>query len=255
MDMYIYLFISGLFFLPWMCIYGLKKSLRKKMLKTSVIAGFAGFVAEYWYFKDYWQPSTLMGRSVISIEDFLFGFTITGIGVAVYEFAFSVKTALVYKSRKKQLGLFFLFGVFFMMVFNIVLGINSIVVSCAAFILFTAAMISIRPDLLRQSLLSGLFTLMVVVPVYALLFNIVSPHYWDDHWLLAKTGMGVTLLGNIPATELVWYFSWGCFAGTAHSFASGRARVTIPVKNNTAVQPVTALATEPGAISRPETAE
>jgi len=232
MDTYTYLLIPALFFIPWLCIYGFKKNVRKKMLKTSIMAGFAGFIAEYWYFKDYWQPETLFGNSVISIEDFLFGFTITGIAVSIYEAAFDVKTMPVYKSRKKLFGYFFLAGVLCMMVFNILLGVNSIVVSCAAFVIFTVLMTAIRPDLLRQSLLSGVLTLVVVIPVYALLFNVVSPYYWDEHWLLAKTRLGVTILGNIPVTELVWYFSWGCFCGSAHSFASGRAKVAVVVNGN-----------------------
>jgi len=225
MDTYTYLFISLLLFLPWLIMYALRKGLRKKMLKVSVMGGLAGFVAEYWYFKDYWHPPTLMGQSVISIEDFLFGFTIMGIAVSVYEFAFSVTKEQVYKKRKKMFGHMFITGVLCLMIFNIILGINSIIVSCAVFVAFTIFILFLRPDLLVQAITSGVLTVLVVLPVYALLFNVVNPSYWDSYWFLARTKLGLTVLGNIPVTELSWYFTLGSFVGAAHSFASGRAQV------------------------------
>ena len=206
-------------------MYGLRKSLRKKMLKVSIMGGLGGFVAEYWYFKDYWHPPTLMGQSIVSIEDFLFGFTIMGIAVSVYEFAFSVTKEQVYKKRKKLFGRMFLVGVISLMLFNIVFGINSIIVSCAVFVAFTIFILILRPDLLLQAITSGVLTVLVVLPVYALLFNVVNPSYWDSYWFLARTKLGVTVLGNIPVTELSWYFTLGSFVGAAHSFASGRGRV------------------------------
>ena len=202
------------------------------MLKVSFIGGFAGFVAEYWYFKDYWQPPTLMGKSVISIEDFLFGFTIMGIAVSIYEFLFSVKVSPVYRNRKKMFGRMFLIGIICMMLFNIQLGINSIIVSSIVFVLYTVFMLVKRPDLRVQAIASGLFTLAVVIPIYALLFNVINTTYWDSYWMLARTHLGVTVFGNIPVTELLWYFTFGCFAGIAHSFASGRAEVKIGAEIN-----------------------
>ena len=229
MDTCTYLLITLLLMLPWLLLYNTKKGVRKKMLKASVMGGLSGFIAEYWYFNDYWQPPTLLGQSVISIEDFLFGFTITGISVSIYECTFAVKMVHSFANQRKLFGLLFLTGITFMMVFNVMLGINSIIVSCLAFIFFTIIMITIRFDLLKQAVLSGILTLLIVIPVYTLLFDVINPGYWDAHWLLAKTQLGITVLGNIPVTELVWYFSWGCFAGTAHSFASGKASIQTAV--------------------------
>lgn len=225
MDTYTYLLISLLLFVPWLTIYSYGKGLRKKMLKVSIMGGLAGFIAEYWYFKDYWHPPTLMGQSIISIEDFLFGFTIMGIAVSVYEFVFSIKKQSVYKNRRKLFGRMFLVGVLSLMLFNIVLGINSIIVSCAVFAAFTIFILFLRPDLLLQAVTSGVLTVAIVLPVYALLFNVINPAYWDSYWFLARTKLGVTVLGNIPVTELSWYFTLGSFAGAAHSFASGRGQV------------------------------
>jgi len=226
LDTITYLLIPALLFIPWGIIYFLKKDIRKKMLKTSVIGGLAGFIAEYWYFKDYWHPPTVLGQTTICPEDFLFGFTVTGLAVALYEFVFTKSVAKSAKKRKKFFSRLFLSGIAAMMVFSIVLHVNSIVVSCCCFLVFTAVMVYKRPDLLTQALLSGLLLLCIVLPVYAILFDLINPVYWDKYWLLSKTRLGVTILGHIPVTELCWYFSWGCMAGISHNFASGNVSVS-----------------------------
>jgi hypothetical protein len=239
MDTVTYLLIGLLLILPWAAIYAARPALRKKMLKTSLMGGLAGFIAEYWYFKDYWHPPTLLGQTVVSIEDFIFGFSVTGLSAVVYEAFFGVKLQPGAKPRKKVFALLFLAGIVTMIVFTQWLGANSIVVSCIAFLAFTAIMAGLRPDLALRGLLSGLLMLLVVLPVYLLLFDLLNTDYWDQYWLLAKTRLGITVLGHIPVTELCWYFSWGCMAGVSHSFASGTIRVkkahTVPASANSGV--------------------
>lgn len=225
MDTITYFLIGALLLLPWVVIYFFKPSLRKKMLKTSIMGGLAGFIAEYWYFKDYWHPPTLLGQTVVSFEDFLFGFTITGLSVTVHQVFYTVATERKEKSRKKMFGIMFLCGVAIMMVLNVLLKYNSIIVSCLCFMCFTLLMMYIRPDLMGQAFLSGLLMLLVILPVYLLLFDLLNTRYWDKYWLLARTPLGIRILGHIPVTELIWYFTWGCFAGIAHSFATGSIRV------------------------------
>ncbi|WP_116786850.1 lycopene cyclase domain-containing protein [Flavobacterium psychrotrophum] len=225
MDTITYLLITLLLLLPWLAIYIYKERLRKKMLKTSFMGGLAGFIAEYWYFKDYWHPPTIMGKSVISFEDFIFGFTITGISVTIYETAFVSAFGKCKKNRKKLFGIMFLCGVAAMIIFNQLLGANSIIVSCTVFMILATVMITLRPDLFRMAILSGLLMIAVVLPVYTLLFDLLNTDYWDDYWLLAHTPLGITVLGNIPLSELCWYFSWGSFAGIAHHFASGNVQI------------------------------
>jgi hypothetical protein len=225
MDTITYFLIGALLLLPWAVIYFFKPALRKKMLKTSIMGGLAGFIAEYWYFKDYWHPPTLLGQTVVSFEDFLFGFTITGLSVTIYQVFFPVTTERTEKNRKKLFGIMFLCGVAAMMILNVLLKYNSIIVSCICFVCFTLLMMYIRPDLMGQAFFSGLLTLLVILPVYLLLFDLLNTGYWDKYWLLARTPLGLRVLGHIPVTELSWYFTWGCFAGTAHSFASGYVKV------------------------------
>ena len=226
MDKYAYLLISAFLFLPWVIIFLSRTDLREKIIKASFLGGLAGLIANFWYFKDYWQPPSLLGHSVISIEDFLFGFVITGVAVAIYDITFTARNIQQEKSRKGFFGILFLLGTISLLIFNNWLGFNSIFVSSFAFIIFSVVIVLIRKDLLMPSIVSGILTVLIITPIYAIIFNWVSPEYWASYWLLAETKFGVTVLGNIPATELLWYFSWGCLAGIGYDFASGTKKVT-----------------------------
>jgi len=195
-------------------------------MKASIVGGFTGLIAEFWYFKDYWQPPLLLGQSVVSFEDFLFGFLITGIAISIYNTIFTAKSIQQEKNRKLFFGFLFLFGIACLLVFNNWIGFNSIFVSSLAFIIFSAVMVFMRNDLLIPSVMSGVLVLIIIIPIYAIIFNVISPDFWDTYWLLADTKFGITVLGNIPVTELLWYFSWGCLAGIGYDFAYGYKKVT-----------------------------
>jgi len=226
MDKYSYLLISVFLLLFWITIFLFKKELRAKIMRASIVGGFAGLIAEFWYFKDYWRPPLLLGQSVVSFEDFLFGFLITGIAVSIYDTIFTVKNIQQEKDRKLFFGFLFLLGVACLFIFNNWLGFNSILVSSLAFIIFSAVMIFIRNDLWIPSIMSGVLVVVIIIPIYAIIFNVISPDYWNTYWLLADTRFGITVLCNIPATELLWYFSWGCLAGIGYDFVSGNKKVT-----------------------------
>lgn len=227
MDRYTYLFISLFLFIPWFIIIFKRPDLRRKVIKTSLIGGVAGLIANFWYFRDYWRPPSLFGNTVISIEDFLFGFLITGIAASIYDTVFNKKYVKKYKKRKKFFGNLFLIGVIILFIFNNWLGINSIFVSSFAFLGFSIIIVSIRKDLIIPSIVSGLLVTLIIIPIYIILFNYISPTYWDKYWLLANTSFGIEVLGNIPVTELIWYFTWGCFAGISYDFVSGSEKVKI----------------------------
>ena len=224
---YGYLFLGIFLFLIWTLFYALRKDLRRKLIKVSLFGGLAGFIAEYWYFKDYWHPYSIIGRKIISPEDFIFGFTITGISVVVCDIFFKTKDEEYVSNNKKTFGNMFLIGVGSLFLFNIFLGFNSIFVSSITFIILTLYMLSKRTDLLKEAFFSGLFVLIILFAVYHILFNLIFLDFWDKCWLLANTKYGITIYGNIPLTEMIWYFTWGSFSGVAYNFASGKKKIPI----------------------------
>lgn len=227
MDKYIYLLLSLSLLFFWFIIFAARKDLRGRIIKASTVGGFAGVIAEFWYFKDYWQPPSLLGNTTISIEDFLFGFAVTGIAVSVYDVVFRRSNTREFKRGIKLFLLLFLIGVVSLLVFSNWLKINSVFVSSFAFIFFSIVMMILRKDLVIPSFMSGILMVVMITPIYLMLYDWLSPDYWDKYWLLQNTSFGITVLGNIPITEIIWYFSWGCLAGAAYNFVSGEKKIAL----------------------------
>lgn len=224
MEKYTYLLLSLSLLSVWLVVFSfLANELRKILIKISIIGGLAGGISELWYFNDYWHPPSLFSNTKISLEDFLFGFAFTGIAATLYKITFrnrkeSKKTV---KGHQKLFFVLFITGLFSLLLFNNLLKINSIFVSSFAFLAFSSIMVFVRKDLIVQSIMSGILSLLIAIPIYILLFNWISPTFWDKYWLLANTTFGIKVIGNIPVTELLWYFSWGCLAGIACDFYYG----------------------------------
>lgn len=228
MDRYAY-FLLGLFLLtPLIGILLARKDLTGKAIKLGLLGGLAGLLAEVFYFRDYWHPPTLFGNAVISIEDFIFGFAITALSFAAYLWAFNADfRERVHPSRSRLYLLFFIGGFFTMLFFNLYLGINSIFVSSVVFLFLTVIILFMRSDLVKVGVYSAGMVSIFIVAIYLVLFNIISPQFWVNYWALADTKWGVTILGNVPLTEMLWYGSWIIFASISYPFVSGK---TVAVK-------------------------
>lgn len=220
MEQYIYLFLGLFLSVLWVIIYSVKKDLRRKMLKSSIIGGFSGFIAEYWYLRDYWRPPTVLGNAVISIEDFLVGFVIIGVSMSIYNFVFRKNEVEVTAPRKATFYILFAIG-FVAMVALPPLGLNSMLVSPASFVCCTIYIIWQRPDLLKKAIWSGILFLGITFPIYIILFELIAPDYWKKYWILAETELGIRCYGSIPWIEIIWYFTWGSFGGICYDFYSG----------------------------------
>ncbi len=219
MEKYIYLLLSLSVFLTAMYIFWRRTDLRSLLLKMFFLGSILGPLSELWYFQDYWRPQSLFGRAVVSLEDVLFGAGVVGLGSTLYLVILRKKIGKVlYPTRDKTFLFFFLVGFFSLIYFTNYLHINSIFVSSFTMVAITFIMVFMRKDLLSPSLLSGLFLMLYISPIYIFLFDFISPHYAEKYWLIT----GGDILG-IPLTEFLWYFSWGSFSGIAYQFLSGKA--------------------------------
>jgi len=219
--------------LIWIAIFFARKDLRRKIVQASILGGILLMVIEpFWALKDYWHPPYILGKDGFFVEDFIFGFLMGGIGISIYDVVFSKRNEKT-EPRRAKISIFLMIAsILSMPVFCNGLGINSIFVSSFYALIISAIIVYIRRDLLIPSIISGLLMLALIIPTYAFLFNVISTDYWDKYWFLANTKYDVRILGHIPLTELLWYFSWGCVAG-AYEFATGRTKSDYVVTNTT----------------------
>jgi len=208
-----------LYLIIWIFFFLRRKDLRKEMLLLSSASAIFGPLTELIYFKDWWHPITLTGY-VFSIEPILFGFCIGGISAVIYEEIFGkklykdTKNILDFKKGKKifileLIGIFLLFGLFF------IFHLNSLLSTIIAFGTVTAIIIYHRKDLLIPSILSGALICIVASIVYSTL-NIITPN-WIEHFLFFNNTPKI-IVGGIPIDDLIWYFSVGMMLGPLYEY-------------------------------------
>ena len=228
MEKLIYFFGCILLFTIWLFIFYLRSDLRKKMIEISIFGGIFGPIAELWYFADYWRPPSLFGIAVPSIEDFLFGFSIVGICASIYYFIFNKKQRYENKSIaivdfliNKKLISIVLNIIILMIILNNLLKINSIFASSFIFLICSIFILFKRKKLLSLSVTASLFLPLLILPIYHLILNIIiTPDFFQKYWLLNNTFWGIKILGNIPITELIWYFAAGSFFSVLYEFVT-----------------------------------
>ncbi len=222
MDRFAYLLLGLSLLAVWSLIYVTRRDLQRMMMRVSIVGAFAGILSEYWYFRDYWRPPLAIHWGNISLDDAIFGFAITGISASIVLWLTKKKSVQVTSGHPKIfLGLFCICLALLILLCD-VLHLQSIFVTSGLFLFCTVVMISMRPDLLKLSILSGCITALLIAPIYVVL-SALFPGYWQQYWLLAGTSVGGLLAPGIPGTEILWYFSWGAFAGIASHFARGTA--------------------------------
>lgn len=231
METYAYLLLAVWLLAVWLLIARLRPDLQSTMLRASIVGSALGPLSELWYFRDYWRPATLLGTGVLSLEDVLFGFGIAGIAVAVADVMLRSRSTARTASRSRLIFLCLLcllVGGVLLSLGTSVFGFNSIVVSSAIFLGLAVAMLVLRPDLLLHSLVSGAACLACIIPIYFLLSRL-APTFVEAYWLVAMHPVyGIRILPGLPLSEVLWYVSWGVFAGIVIPWAEGSRKVPVP---------------------------
>jgi len=224
---YAYLIANFLFLAVWLLIFWKVKKLRRPMLIMSLITASFGPISEIWYFADYWKPEIALPLPYIGgVEDLLFGFSIGGIGAFIYESIF-IKgfCKCEQKKLKKEWFLLVFFAVIgtSMVIFNNLLGLNSIFASSIGMIIIAIIMLYLRPDLIANALGSAFMVASIMFIIYYLgqeLF--LGSHAWVVKiWKLSSTPEGVFIFKHIPWTEMLWGLSWGLVWGPMYEFLVG----------------------------------
>jgi len=227
MERYAYLTLSLSFATALGIMLLIRKDLAKLALLVGSFGGTAGVMAEVFYFHDYWRPPSLFGTAVPSPEDLIFGFSITALAVITFLVLGRKRlTAGMAPHGKIYLSLF-IGGLLSMLIFNVWLGINSIFVSSITFLVFSVIMLYMRRDLIDAAAYSAVALTLLTLGVYIVLFDCFFTDFWQRYWLLHGTRYGMFVFGNVPLTELLWYFSWAVAGSISYPFITGKKIVRI----------------------------
>ncbi len=228
MDKYIYL-TGGLVFVLLALIGCLVRKDLIPLAKRVGILAIPATLSELVFAHDYWRPPVVLGLTQLSLDDFVFilGVVITA-GIAYPVCARKVYSGAKHPTYWRVYALFVVISLVALVAEAFDVGINSVVLISGLFVIFTAIMLYVRPDLAKASLLSGVGGVAFMAILYVIFFDVITPHWWDNYWLLAHTRLGAQVLGNVPVTELAWYFSWFMFASISFPFVEGREFATMP---------------------------
>jgi len=218
MYQYSYLIGSSFLLLVWVLFFVMRKDLRREMLILSLIMGFAGLIVQNIYFLDWWSPETIT-NTIPGIEDFIFGFSCAGIASGIYMVIIGKTLKTSFRKEKRNfIYNFFLLGFLLCLLFFgcfFVLKLNSFYSSIIAFSLPLLLIWVKRKDLIKNSLLSGIFLVLVS------LFAFIIPEFFAPGWVESawhfENLTGIVLF-KAPLEDLLWFFLVGCFFGPLYEY-------------------------------------
>jgi hypothetical protein len=216
---YAYLILGLLLLLVWLLFFFLRKDVRREMMLTSLIFGIGGVLAEHIYVRDWWHPLTVTGTQ-LGFEDFLFGFTTGGVASVVYEVLF--RRRLGRTKSKRLLSQTHLIDAFIILLLSIIFfggtiffGLNTLQASLIGYGTPILLMYYRRPDLIADSLISGVSLLAIIFVIYTIL-GILCPGWISSFWAFKNVPPLIFL--NVPIDDLIWYLFTGAYIGILYEF-------------------------------------
>lgn len=218
---YTYLFGALLSLLIWIVLFLLRKDIRKEMLSLSAIICVFGLIMEWLIWtKDWWRPVTFT-HTLVGFEDLIFGFAMGGIAAVIYEEIFKQKIARLRKGdhpHTKQLSTLLLLSLVLGNFSYFILDLNSAGAWIISIIIPTILIWYMRPDLVKNSLLTGIILTVLAIAGFWLL-DLVEPGFVHKWWLFDHLS-GVILL-KVPLEDIFWFFTLGMFVGPIYEFWQG----------------------------------
>lgn len=221
---YAYFVLTIPFIVIWILFFIFSKKTRREQLVLSILLIPLGTLGEIFYFQDYWQPASILATKIggvnIMLEDFLFTFSIVGIGAVIYEALFAKRFVKIKKSLSHKISFpLICLLVMFVFYFLFTTGLNSIYASACALIIGALFLTSQRNDLLINSLVSGMAVVLIMFIAYITLkISVINGEILlKQGWLLHGSNLS-TRIFYIPITELIWAFTYGMFIGLLYEF-------------------------------------
>lgn len=224
MSRYLYLVLGLIFLVPSMAVAVWRRDLRHDVIKVGLIGAVWGPISEFWFFRDYWHPASVLGNPLL--EDVIYGAGISAAASCVYKVVarrtYSAKPG-GRRTHYREAGLIAIFYVGAMIILEMTLGVNSILVAVGVYIVAAAYIVYRRRDLWIASLCSAIIMGLIALVGYGIGLNFLvhEPATLSALWELYKKPLGITILGYVPLTEVIWYAAWGSLLGVIYEFATG----------------------------------
>lgn len=124
-----------------------RRDLRRGIIAVALCGAAWGPISEFWFFRDYWHPQSVLGHPLL--EDIIYGAGISATASCIYKAISHQGTARlgVRQTHYRESGGIVLLYVASMIVLEMVLGINSILVSIGVYIVAASYIILRRHDL------------------------------------------------------------------------------------------------------------
>ena len=216
---YSYLLMDMVMFAIWLFLFIWRKDVRKEMLIISLIVSLAGF-AEPIYYRDWWRPVTIT-NTIPGVESVLWAFCWGGIVGVIYEELFKKKIRAKKLSKieyeiqtiklMELLGLCFLILLAGVFLFNL----NTLQSTILSFIIGTAIIWAQRNDLIKESIITALLSLLIMIPVFFITEQI-SPGMVQRFWLFQNVPR-ITML-YVPLDDIIFYLFGGAFFGPLYEY-------------------------------------
>jgi hypothetical protein len=228
MDRYLYLIYSSLFLGTLIVFLQVRKDLRDAAWPCILLGAIANPLNELLYFRDYWRPQDLFGTGRVSIEDLIFGASVYGLAAISYPFFLRrrISAHTTHPRPRYQAAVSLAIVTLLILILNLGLGINSVVAFVLAILPCWGYMVARRRDLIRPSLIASAICVTSIACGYIIGLDFLEPHILQAWWLLHGTSLGVTILGNVPVTELCWFGAISLYMPVLYLYSTGRSYLT-----------------------------
>lgn len=210
---YVYLILGILFGVFWLLFYIVLPKSRKEILVTSILFACAGLLADYFYFQDWWNPITLSG-GWMSFEGVITALFIGGLSsVVFYIFTSKIENTKNVDLRKinKTNFLVFIIGLLFLLpLIFFITKRNSFYATVISLSIMIILMLFKRPDLIWNSVISGISLVTIAILIYFVLDKI-TPNWVESFWI-ADSSLSLKIL-SLPVNDIFWYLLGGMYMG------------------------------------------
>lgn len=210
----------------WAIIFLARKDLRREIIWASLVGLPFGFI-ERLFVPYYWYPASLfnlMRQYGFGLEGFLYSFCVAGIAAVIYEFLEKRKTVKIKRDKKLHLGPFIVFVLVYV-ILEIFSPAKPMLDLTAAFVCGAVLTALLRPDLLKQILVSGLtfgvFYFIFFALVNAMFGNLVGQFY-------SPQVLGNFKLMGVPLEEIIGAFAGGAFWSTLYEYTKAYREEAVP---------------------------